>query len=693
MSLAPAVITDSRNPQMQDQQTVGYVLDRYQDAAKFDQPFKSMALEHWKLFRNILPEDWPYFSRFFEPETQTAVWDSCEGIMSPLFNKERPFDLEPVEEQDETQTEIMRELMTFVMREKVKLKLITFGQIFESILFGNGVVKHAVKTCPVRERVQAPVMGDSFYGGIVGMQAQEKVRLESWPVRRLVSRFDCYPCSTGSNIQEMPYFIERVIMPLQAVKNQRGWRNLDKLLGFMSVDVMRGNVLGGTEFSDDHWDLYERLRIAGYDVFDGYGADNSNKNSVKYAEILVYTEAPETGEDGGGRIVLIGDRNALLYDSAERNANNPEGAYPFLHGKKPYSDIKYAPTEGQLWQADGLVKQIENQQVKINTRSAQIGDIIERITKPGIFYGPGAGVRDPSDLDPWPGAAIPVDGDPSQIIERQYAGVPGDAWNDLNFARMSVQRHGGASDYGRGVTGQRNSADQGSKTLGGIQLLINAASQAKSFKWRLAEEQGITDGLNIDAQLVQQVLTIPQKIKILGENRVLKQAGFEQFLIVRPEDIAGRWNFFAVGASTAMDNATQAEVIGKVTMNWAQIPGFAEKVKWNDLALETAELAGMRNPSRFVMSPEEYQAKVQQEGDPAQKQMQMELLMKLAGQIKNLTPDVVAQIEQMAGLQPGQLAMLQWVMENRLNAAERQTSMVRQLQPPAPRQIPARNNQ
>lgn len=63
-----------------DEAVVKYVLDRYHAAARFDRPFKEQALEHWKLFRNILPEDWPYFTRFFEPEVQTAVWDACEGF-------------------------------------------------------------------------------------------------------------------------------------------------------------------------------------------------------------------------------------------------------------------------------------------------------------------------------------------------------------------------------------------------------------------------------------------------------------------------------------------------------------------------------------------------------------------------------------------------------------------------------------
>ena len=44
VSGTPTVMMDRRNADANDQQTVGYVLDRYQDAAKFDQPFKSMAL-------------------------------------------------------------------------------------------------------------------------------------------------------------------------------------------------------------------------------------------------------------------------------------------------------------------------------------------------------------------------------------------------------------------------------------------------------------------------------------------------------------------------------------------------------------------------------------------------------------------------------------------------------------------------
>lgn len=643
-----------------DEAVVKYVLDRYHAAARFDRPFKEQALEHWKLFRNILPEDWPYFTRFFEPEVQTAVWDACEGILLPFFNKQRAFDLEPVEQQDELQTEMMRVLMDFVLREFARFKASVFGQVFESILYGNGVLKHTIRNITVVEKQWIRNTADAFGSLPSDMIYREVRRLEAWPVRQLVSRFDCYPAPTGATIQEMPYFIERIIMPLDAAKRHK-WTNTDKLIGFCSLDSNEGRALGGEDFNEQHWDLFERLKAVGYDVRDG---DYQSSEMVKYCEILAYTESPP-GEPGGARIILIGDRRALLYDSARPTADNPTGDYPFIHRQKPYSEIKFAPAEQSVWQADGLVKQIEHLQVKINTRASQIGDIIERITKPTILYGPAAGVKDPSDLEQWPGSIIRVDGDPAAVMEQRYQGVPADAWSDLNFARLSIQRHGGASDYGRGVPGMANRYDDGSKTFGGIQLLLSAAQMARSFKWRLAEEQGINDGLNMDAMLIQQFMTVPQKLRIIGENRVLQRYGYKDYVVVMPEDISGRWNFYAVGASSAMDNVMQADILVRAAREWAQIPTVASRVKWRDVAVEAAELIGIRNPDRFFMTDEEFQRHLAEEGDPASEQLRLKLIQQLILKFEQLPPSMQVQIAAMAGLQPPDVQEIVQYMEMR----------------------------
>lgn len=602
---APApLLQDSRSMEKQEQALVDYVMERYDVADRFDRPFKNSALRHWQHFNSVLPQKWPYFSRWFEPETQNACSDVVEGMMSAVFSKEHPFDLVPMDDQDELQTELMRATMDYVLREKVKYKVTTYDHVQECVIYGNSVMKNYTEPRAEVTRRNVPVVGPM--GLRMGMTEHQDYRLEVWPRSRVVSRFDCYPAATGNTIQSMPYFIERVIAPLTVIKaigKMFGWHNTDKLDGFMSIDQMEHQARG--TFDERNWDLYERLYAVGWDVRNT-GADVGGNNIVKYGELLIYSEAPEFGE-GGARMAVIGDRRWCL---------KPYPTNPFFHNLKQYSEIKFAPRDPQLWQAGGVPFLVENPQIKLNAISNAIGDILERTRTSSVIYGPSAGVRDPSDLDPYPQANVEVDGDPTKIIERKFADVPQGMWNYLTETRGSVQRAGGTLDYNQIMTGKQQGLADGAQTLGGMKTLMNAAGAAKSFRWRLAEETGISEGLNMIGQLIQQVLTTPQKIRIIGENKALHDAGFRKFCIVDPENIQGRYVFFAVGASMGYDNLTQAQLLVQWALGLKELPEAMKRLKQLPLAIEVGELSGVHSPGRHFMSDEELKAYIDQVPPP-----------------------------------------------------------------------------
>lgn len=675
----PAVITQPRTDAKAERDLVQLVIERMAVSEKFDRPFKEACLRSWTYLNNLLPDDWPYYSKFFEPETQNASWDMIEGLMSSVFNKERPFDLMPVESQDEIQTEIMRALMDYVLREKVQYKRNLFFQVQEAVFFGNGVAKFCAEQRRQRLRYKRPMFANIDFQRIpLGVEEVMQEIVEQWPSMRVVSRFDCFPSATGSTIQEMPYFIERVIKPLDEIKamaETNGWRNTDKLLGFMSLD-QRENAVSG-EFSERHFDLFERFKAIGFDVTDN-GVAGVGENAVKYAELLIYSERyPDA--DGCGRILVVGDRKELLTDP--ENTDNP-----FYHGLKSYSDIKFSPISGQSWQSKGVPALIEPMQEKLNQRMNAIGDIIEDATKPMTLVQKSA-IDDITDLEPYPRAIVEVN-DLNGIKWREPMRVPPDAWSDVSMTRASLQRSGGSLDVTRGIDASQSGFGRGQDTATGISMLINAANSAKSFKWRLAEETGITEGLNIIASIIQQVMTEPQVVRILGDNRTLTNAGYKQFINVDPIEIAGRWNFFAVGASSSVDEATQAEVLTRIVTGWMQLPDVAPRVKQRDIAIEVAEKSGVRNPSRFFMSDEEFQQKQAEQPDPLamlEKQSEIETRGKILGSIDYDTapPDIQSQLEQLAGLQPSQLRLIMLAAEHQL---KQQGLMAKQ----QPKQIPAR---
>jgi len=311
-------------------------------------------------------------------------------------------------------------------------------------------------------------------------------------------------------------------------------------------------------------------------------------------------------------------------------------------------------------------------QVARNVRMSQSGDIIEEARSPMLLGGDGAGVEDLTDLDPYPRARVRVS-DVNEIKSLDRQPVPPDIWSDVMQRRAAIQRVGGSTDYSKGVAGATSGLSRGTETATGMSLLINAANAAKSFKWRLAEETGITDGLNMIAALIQQFMDTPQKVRILGENRVLQDAGFKEVVEVRPEDISGRWNFFAVGASSSIDNATQAEIMTRIVTGGMELPEVRARLKQLDAWVEGSENSGMRNPRRLLRSEEEMaQLEEQGGGEAAQQaaameaQKQLELIKSL--DYKDAPPDIKMQLEAMAGLQPSQLHQIVAYLQSMIDA-------------------------
>ena len=646
------------------------MLERLAIAEQFDRPFKIKALDHWKQYNNILPEPWPYYSRDYEPETQNTVNDTVESIMGDVFKKDTFFDLEPVEDQDEEQTEMMRLLMQFVLREKIKYKYQKYYQLQQAVLFGNGIEKHIVQPMVISKPRQVPVMAGDIFPVQIGTETVYDKVLECWPKTKIVDRFDCYPAPTGATIQEMPYFIERCIMPVktvQAIAKYSGMKHTDELEGFFSLDNQVGSASG--DWSERHFDLYERLAAVGYNVRGG-NAGEASHTAVKYCEVLIYSEAPHEHE-GCAKIAMVADRRFLL--KAQNN--------PFVHGLKGYAEIKFQPRTSATWQAKGAAELIETQAAKLNRRVAQEGDIIEMVRAPMMLVGAGAQLEDLSDLDPYPGQSTRV-GDVNQIKPLERNDVPGSIYRSIDFTRGTIQRSGGSLDYAKGVAGNSSGLSRGTETATGMSMLLQGANAAKTFKWLLAEETGITEGLNIIAANTQQVLSGEQKVRIIGENKMLHRAGWRGFLIVKPEDIAGRWHFYAVGASRSMDNAAQGELITKVVQGWMQLPDVAARVKQIDIATEAAEMAGMRNPQRFIMSDKEFQAKQQEAAQqgPQTPPIQDRIIETLA--YKDLEPDVKAQILHQLGLQPSQLHSVEMAQA----VADLHSTVKRNVQQPQPKQ-------
>jgi hypothetical protein len=577
---------------------VEMVMERYSDSVDFDQGFKDRAFKHWQQIHNILPSDWPFWSGLFEPETHITCYDMLEGVMSTLFPKDQYFDLEPVEDQDELQVELMREYMRFSLRERVKYKMAKYYQFQEATWFGNGVEEHVVNPLKRVIKVAKPFMMQGPLGEMmIGTDLVDETVMEFWPGLNVLSRFDCYPARTGKTIQEMPYFLYRKMVPLAKLKAMQGfagYKNLDKLESFYSLDFDDASVSG-----EEIYDLYERFDVLGFDVKDR-SSEAGGKHAVKYAELLYYWEAPNDGE-GGSRCVIIGNREHLI----------KEFQNPHAHGKKPLSEVRFRDYDSQSWQGMGIPAVIEGLQKQLNMRINQQSDLIELRRMPMTLVGAAAGVQDLTELDWYPGASVPVH-DINAIRERETPQMPTELFTAADYVRASIQRATKVTDLSRGVAGSSTGLSKGAETATGMQMLTNQTTMSQSFSMMLAEEQGIREGLEMIAQTIQQTMTEPQKIKIMGENSPLLQI-FGQFAMVHPEDIQGKYNFYATGTSKTVDRPEQGQQLLQFVTTIGQYPEIGMRLKQLELATEVADMIGIKNFPRFIKSDEEMMMEQQQQ--------------------------------------------------------------------------------
>lgn len=636
------VKTDTRNQQTEDQKTVQYVLERVADSTRADRPFKDRALLHWMQENQVFPPDWPFWTKYSEADAVNALRKTVQGTMTPIFEKDTLCRVKAMDDQGQKETEMTQILMDYCIREHLDMKMSLYFQYRENNSFGNSVVRELVEPKRTTLSVMEPITVGAEYKIPVGMRRVEKSTTQLWPKRRNVSRFDCGPAATGATIQEMPHFHERLIWPLdraQTAGKRAGWRNTEKLKGFFAVDRVEGYALGNWE--DRNWDLPARLRMVGYDTSDGFTGP-AGSNSVKYCELIMYTESPKDGT-GGDRIIIIGDGQYLLWDSDWPRAGFAKGGYPYFHGLKPYSEMKFWPRNGQIWQAKGMNELMEDQVYKINALSCTAGDLIEEQRNPMKLVNRSAGVEDLSELVRQPGKILLVnnfDGIKDWISPK----VPDDVWKMLEQARTQAAAIGDNSLYNHGVGAGPTGFAPGEQTMGGIAQMLQESQKAKSFL-ALYTERSIEEALNMILANIQQTMTGPQKLKIIGgDYQALKKAGYTDWVEVSREDIQGRFHVQVLGPSKAYDSLARAQLIQMGLEQGAKIPEVRDRIKQLKAWQIIMSLCGWEDAELVIRTDEEF-AEFKRTNPPPTPQKVLE-----SPKFEKLPPDAQADLLEKIGL-------------------------------------------
>jgi hypothetical protein len=611
-----------------EEQLVAETKERYQASANFDRPFKDRCLVAFRNLHNQLPMNWPFWSDHFEPETQINTTETAERIMAGLFPKENFCDLRAMGRQSPVVAEKTKELFLFGLRQKMKYKLTKHRQVTEAVSYGNGVEFHYLEMDVVHNFRRVPVVDE--WGVHYGWQDAADQRIEFWPKSKVVSRFDCYPATTGADIQEMPYFIHRELVPVAAL--QAGmWegvlRNVDKIEPFLAIDGNRGRA--GVEDEDFAYDLYERLRSVGLEVNEGISSAKGT-GAVQYCELLFESLAPQR-PGMPVRYRIIANRRHLLLD----------GDHPGWLRKKPYSEIKYLEQSVNLWQGAGLPTLMEPLQRKLNLRSNQASDAIVRNNNPTRIVNPSKLVdQDLTQFDPWPGRVIPAHDILGVVEELERPHVSQDLFADMDLTRASMQRLAKLFDATRNIAGARSGVGKAAQTASGFAQMTQLMQSAHNFKMLLFEEQGILDGLRWHLSLLQQTATTDQQLRVSDDtNPIFVNAGLtDGYITVSPDEVQGEYDVRISGASGAMEDPEKAQIMGAWLSEGLQLPEVGPQIKQLEAWLQKGEWIGVQSPRQFIRTPQELQQQKLQQA--AQMQMALQIQQAAAGGMPGAAPAV-----------------------------------------------------
>ena len=614
---------------------IGYVQDRIDASREWDRPFKERCLDDWRRVNSRLPENWPYYWGIFQPETMIACNDTIENMMSTVFPKDNFFDLRASSGQTEFQTELLREAVRFAMR-KAKYKERYFYWEQDAIFYGNGVLATFAEPQWLTSIVRKPVLDPYGYGVQIGMQREKQVKLSVWPQMRNVSRWNVFPSVgpvEGGDIQRMPYFIIRRFMPLVAVKAMAKkpwamWQNTEKLKGSYNINRTTGTISNADEtLFEDLWDL---LWYAGFNVTT---QQSEGTNCMKWCEVYYYYEAPAGGE--GCRAYAVTCENQLLACRGNE----------YEHAKKPLADIKWTPIHPDLWQCAGVPSEMKAYQEIVNIKTSQRFELSELLLRPPRLVGKSSGINPISRLNPWPGSMTETN-DVNSVKMLEFPNIRGDLFGDDQDAKVGIQRATRISNVSKGIA-DPNLGEGATRTAKGMAIMNASTKSASNYKSLFHEEIGIAPQITQFAQILQQTMEPGTLIHIGDVNETLKKGGVTgDTLQLHPDDIAGEWEFYAVGSSKVSDPAIEAQ---NAQAFWTPVlsdPEHGKKFDRMEIYKDNHERIFNRPFTKYLKTEQELQAAIQTPPPVAPAMLP---------KYKDAPPDIQRQIEQRAGLQPSEI--------------------------------------
>lgn len=339
-------------------------------------------------------------------------------------------------------------------------------------------------------------------GKIVRHVKKQPVVMFDGPESMLIDLLDFFPQPTVSRLNKMKWVVRRYFLDLDDL------RYLASIGAFDKSEMRRlendGSVGSGNAFIN--------TSIRRFQVRTGMD-DETARFMDKYSrpiEILEMwgTVPSEYAPDGVlQRVITVANRRYLM-----RNKPNP-----YNHGMLPF--VVFTPTpDMHYFYAPGKAEVVEKLQIVANRYLNQSLDAADLLIDPMWFYNRAAGLVT-KNLYARPGKFIPINGNPSEMIQPVKQDLSGLTVADAKIAQMRMLGNMGTGIVDDAVAGlqgtdQRQTAREfvGRREAAGTRLLLES---------RLYEEMMLEPMANMFVALDKQFLELPVEVLILGDGAML----------------------------------------------------------------------------------------------------------------------------------------------------------------------------
>ena len=544
------------------------VLSRFRWSEQWRRPWDDKWLRWYKTFRGIvpkLPEGEEDRSNLHIPYTYSTVDAVRAKLLTACFANRPYVSFVPKDADDVENAKNMETLVDSQMNRTDVEFMVRMYQLFtDMLIYGGCPYEVGWRYEPRKIKRKVPMVDES--GILLGYEEQE-IEVVNWddPDFQPFMIDDLYPDPEGTSIDDCSWVIRRRYITRKELEAK-----IDE--GIYKVKDLEAINQAGDRISEGKQD-----RLAAIGAADAY-ADEADVGGRRY-ELL------EMWEDD--RVTTVINRTEVIRD--EEN--------PFWHGKKPFGFAKFDPLNGEFY-GISLVEVIEHLQAELNTtRNQRIDATSQTINRMWIVL-KGMGLE-PADLVSRPNGIIWVDSMEEVPKEVEFKPPDPAAYQEESIIKADIQEATSTYNEARGAPSDTK------RTATENAIRERSTNIRFETKLRIFEALGLKRlGFFYD-QLNQQFIDDIRSVRISGED-----GGYE-WQEMRPEDIAGRFEYQPAGSSIepTLDKLEYRTNLLNLYNEFKEDP----EIKTRELKKRVFEAFGIKDTEKLIKSEEEIMQEQQEE--------------------------------------------------------------------------------